>query len=93
MISKKKLKVGDLVKVISGKNKEKIDNIIKIKKSKIYLDKIFKEKKLKKGELTKKFIPFDISNVSYFLEKSKKITKIGFSEKNGKKIRKFKKIC
>jgi ribosomal protein L24 len=41
----------------------------------------------KKSEKKEIMVPIHISNVAYWLEDSKKTTKIGFSEKEGKKVR------
>lgn len=68
-----KLKVGNSVKVISGKYRGKIDSIKKLnkKKSLVYLDSIRKSKFIKSSKVgeskTKEFsVPIHISNVVFW---------------------------
>lgn len=99
-MTKTKLKSGDLVKVITGKYRGNIDYIsqLDLKKQVVYLKKVNKKKydkstpeNKKKSELKEIMVPVHISNVAYWLEDKKKITKIGFQEVDGKKLRKSRK--
>ena len=99
-MTKTKLKSGDLVKVITGKYRGAIDYIsqLDLEKRVVYLKKVNKKKydkstpeNKKKSELKEIMVPIHISNVAYWLEDKKKITKIGFQEVEGKKVRKSRK--
>ena len=89
-----KIKKGDLVKVIAGKDKDKEGKIIAInRKDKTVLvegiNKITKHSKPsvsdQNGGIIVKEGPIDISNVMYVYKG--KPTRIGFTEKDGKKVR------
>ena len=95
-IPKIKLKTGDKVKVITGKNRGTIDFISRLdpKKQVVYLKKVSRKKydkstpdSKKKSELKEIMAPVHISNVAYWLEDKKRTTKISFQEKEGKKKR------
>ncbi|MDH3003715.1 MAG: 50S ribosomal protein L24 [Candidatus Shikimatogenerans sp. JK-2022] len=93
-----KLKKGDIVKIISGKNKGSIGPILKIVKNKnVYVKNInlikkhLNKRNNKKGKIIFKESKIDISNVSFIDPKFKCITKIGIKKKNNKKIRYCKK--
>ena len=99
-MTKTKLKSGDLVKVITGKYRGNIDYIsqLDLKKQVVYLKKVSKKKydkstpeNKKKSELKEIMVPVHISNMAYWLEDKKMITKIGFQEVEGKKVRKSRK--
>ena len=99
-MTKVKLKSGDMVKVITGKYRGTIDYIsrLDLKEKVVYLKKANKKKydkstpeNKKKSELKEIMVPIDISNVAYWLEDKKKVTKIGFQELEGKKVRKSRK--
>ena len=91
-----KLKKGDEVIVLAGKDKGKIGKIIKVKplNNKAIVAGINKVKKHKKpdnnqsGGIVEKEMPIHISNLSYYDSAMKKGVKIGFkfNDKN-KKIR------
>ena len=91
-----KLKKGDEVIILAGKDKGKIGKIIKVKplNNKAIVAGINKVKKHKKpdnnqsGGIVEKEMPIHISNLSYYDSVLKKGVKIGFkfSDKN-KKIR------
>ena len=91
-----KLKKGDEVIILTGKDKGKIGKIIKVKplNNKAIVAGINKVKKHKKpdnnqsGGIVEKEMPIHISNLSYYDSALKKGVKIGFkfSDKN-KKIR------
>ena len=96
MSNKIKLKKGDEVIILAGKDKGKIGKIIKVKplNNKAIVAGINKVKKHKKpdnnqsGGIVEKEMPIHISNLSYYDSAMKKGVKIGFkfSDKN-KKIR------
>ena len=96
MNNKIKLKKGDEVIVLAGKDKGKTGKIIKVKplNNKAIVAGINKVKKHKKpdnnqaGGIVEKEMPIHISNLSYYDSAMKKGIKIGFkfSDKN-KKIR------
>ncbi len=96
MIRKKfKLKKGDDVVVLTGKDKGKKGKIIKMlpKKDKAIVSDINKYKKNTKpdnnqpGGIVEKEMPIHISNLSYFDSSLNKAIKIGYSYKNNKKVR------
>ncbi len=91
-----KLRKGDKVQVIAGKDKGKKGTIIKIfiEKGKAIVEGINKVKKhVKPGTLSKEGgiisieRPIDLSNLMYFDEKSNKPSKLGFKIVEGKKYR------
>lgn len=92
-----KLKKGDKVIVISGKDKGKVGNIQKAlpKENKVIVDGVNVRKKHIKptqanpeGSIQEIFAPIHVSNVMYYDEKSKKASRIGYKvNKDGKKIR------
>lgn len=92
-----KLKRGDKVIVISGKNKGSVGVIQKVlpKENKVVVEGVNVHKKHQKptqanpnGSVVEFFAPIDASNVAYYDEKSKKPTKIGYKvEDNGTKVR------
>mgnify|MGYP001272464568 CR=1 FL=1 len=95
-MKKFKLKKGDEVIVISGKDKGKKGKIIKMLpiKNKAIVSEINKVKKNQKpdnnqsGGIVEKEMPIHISNLNIFDSKSNKGIRVGFStNKNGKKIR------
>ena len=94
-MKKFKLKKGDEVIVISGKDKGKKGKIIKIlpKKEKAIVSDLNKVKKNQKpdnnqpGGIIEKEMPMHISNLSFYDPELKKGTKIGFKINNNKKVR------
>ena len=68
--AKSKLKVGDLVKVITGNFRGTIDHIFQINSIKeiVFLKKITR-KGFTESQKKEKFIPIHISNVKYWEEK------------------------
>ncbi|ERT57548.1 large subunit ribosomal protein L24 [Peptoniphilus koenoeneniae] len=94
-----RIKKGDTVKVIAGKDKGKTGKVLKTfpKEDKVVVEKINIVTKHQKpkgpqnpGGITKVEAPIHVSNVMYFDEKSGKGTKLGYKIENGKKVR-FKK--
>ncbi len=91
-----KIKKGDKVKIISGKNKGKISSVLKVLVSRgsIVVEGVNVVKKhVKPGALSKEGgiisieKPIDVSNAMYYEEKNKSTTKIGYKIIDGKKYR------
>ena len=96
MKNKIKLKKGDEVIVLTGKDKGKKGKIVKVISDirKVVVTDINKYKKHQKpgnnepGGIIEKDMPLHVSNVAYFDSKSNKGTRVGFDfNKDGKKIR------
>ena len=95
MNKKFKLKKGDEVIVLAGKDKGKTGKIIKMipKLMKAVVSEINKVKKNQKpdnnqpGGIIEKEMPIHISNLSFFDSVSNKGIKIGFKNINNKKVR------
>ena len=95
MKNKIKLKKGDEVIVLAGKDKGKTGKIVKMlpKQMKAVVSEINKVKKNQKpdnnqpGGITEKEMPMHISNLSYYDAELKKAVKIGFKFSNNKKVR------
>ena len=95
MKNKIKLKKGDEVIVLAGKDKGKTGKIVKMlpKEMKVVVSEINKVKKNKKpdnnqpGGITEKEMPMHISNLSFYDAELKKAVKIGFKFNNNKKVR------
>ena len=94
-MKKFKLKKGDDVLVLTGKDKGKTGKIIKMlpKDEKAIVSEINRVKKNQKpdnnqpGGIVDKEMPIHISNLSLFDAKSKKPIKIGYKINNSKKVR------
>ena len=87
-----KLKVGDKVEVISGSDKGKTGKIIKTLRSenKVIVEGVHIVKKHQKsnGNTTGGILEIDASNVMIIDPKTKKRTRIGYTnDKNNKKVR------
>ena len=91
-----KIKKGDKVKVISGKDKGKIAVVLKALTgvNKIVVEGVGIVKKhvkpgtiSKEGGIIKIEKPIDVSNVMYYDEKINKTVRIGYKIVNGKKYR------
>ena len=95
MNNKFKLKKGDEVIVLAGKDKGKTGKITKIipKKMQAIVSEINKVKKNQKpdnnqpGGIIEKEMPIHISNLSYFDSASSKPVRIGFRIVDNKKVR------
>ena len=95
MVIKFKLKKGDEVIVLTGKDKGKTGKIVKMipKKNKAIVTDINKVKKNQKpdnnqpGGIIDKEMPMHISNLSFYDSVSKKPVKIGYKIDNNKKMR------
>ena len=92
---KLKLKKGDEVIVLAGKDKGKTGKIIKMipKEKKAIVSEINKVKKNQKpdnnkpGGIIDKEMPMHLSNLSFYDPELKKGVKIGFKLSNNKKVR------
>ena len=95
MINKIKLRKGDEVIVLAGKDKGKTGKIVKMipKQMKAIVSEINKVKKNKKpdnnqpGGIIDKEMPMHISNLSFYDPELKKGIRIGYKFDNNKKIR------
>jgi len=95
MSDKFKLKKGDEIIVITGKDKGKTGKIVKMlpKNNKAIVADINKVKKNQKpdnnqaGGIIEKDMPIHISNIAYYDTSSKKAVKIGYKFENNKKVR------
>ena len=95
MNKKIKLKKGDEVIILSGKDKGKTGKIIKMfpKRDKAIVSDLNKYKKNQKpdnnqpGGIIEKEMPIHISNLSFFDSASKKGVRIGFKIEKDKKVR------
>ena len=95
MNKKFKLKKGDEVIVLTGKDKGKTGKIIKMvpKQMKAVVSEINKVKKNQKpdnnqpGGIIDKEMPIDISNLSFYDSELKKGVKIGYKLEKNKKVR------
>ncbi|MFC1771302.1 50S ribosomal protein L24 [Candidatus Margulisiibacteriota bacterium] len=91
-----KLKKGDMIIVISGKDKGKKGKILKAfpQKQKVLVEKINISKKCKradqnnKGGIVEKLIPINWSKVKLICPRSNNPTRVGFSIVDGQKKRK-----
>lgn len=99
-LKKCKLKKGDEVIVIAGKNKGQKSTIDKVdyKKGKVYLTNVNVYKKHQKptsqnqlGGIIEKVLPIDISNIMLLDPKTKTPTRIGYKIEGNKKVRYAKK--
>lgn len=95
-----KIKEGDKVKVISGKDRGKTSTVLKVLRSenKIVVEGVNLVKRhVKPGTISKEGgiisieKPIDVSNVMYYDEPSKQTTRIGYKVIDGKKYRVSKK--
>ena len=87
-----KIKKGDTVKVIAGKDKDKEGKVLAIKDGKVIVEGINMVTKHTKpsvanqqGGIVNKEAPIDISNVMVMHEG--KVTRVGFKVEDGKKVR------
>ena len=95
MSTKFKLKKGDEVIVLAGKDKGKTGKIVKMipKEMKAVVSEINKVKKNQKpdnnqpGGIIDKEMPMHISNLSFYDPKLKKGVRVGYKLENSKKVR------
>lgn len=95
-----KLKQGDEIIVVVGKDKGKLGKVSRIIGQKILVEGINLVKKHQRGNpnlgvsggIVEKSMPVDISNVALYNPKTKKADRVGFKYlEDGKKVRYFKK--
>lgn len=95
-MSKLKVKKGDKVKVITGKSKGKIGDVLKVfpSEKKLIVSGVNLAKKHTKptqtseGGIIQKELPIHVSNVSHIDPKTNEITKVGYKIlEHGKKVR------
>ena len=91
-MSTMKIKKGDTVKVIAGKDKDKEGKVLSVKDGKVLVEGVNIVTKHTKpsaanqnGGIVQKEAPIDISNVMY-VHKGK-VTRIGFKMEKDKKVR------
>lgn len=91
-----KIRTGDKVKVITGKDKGKVGEVLKVLKDKnrVIVEGVNKVKKhVKPGQITEEGgiieieKPINASNVMYLEEKTGEVTRIGYKNIDGKKYR------
>lgn len=91
-----KIHKGDMVKVITGKEKGKTGKVIEVdlKDNRVLVERINFVKrhqrptqKYRQGGIVEKEASLTISNVMYYDEKSGRATRIGFKVTDGKKVR------
>lgn len=92
-----KIRKGDAVKVLTGKDKGKTGVVLKVLSGakQVLVEGVNLVKKTVKanpqrgidGGFNSKEAPIDISNVAWFDTKTQKIEKIGFKSVEGKKVR------
>ena len=95
-MTKLKIKKGDKVKVITGKSKGKVGDVLKVFPSDNKLivagvnlaKKHTKPTQVSEGGIIQKELPIHVSNVSHIDPKTNEITKIGYKIlEDGKKVR------
>lgn len=95
----RKIRKGDEIIVITGKDKGKISAVASIvDDKKIIVAGVSTVKKCVRpnpmkgvtGGIVDKDMPIDISNVAIYNSETKKADRVGFKEENGKKVRVFK---
>ena len=95
-MSKLKIKKGDKVKVITGKSKGKIGDVLKVfpSEKKLIVSGVNLAKKHTKptqtseGGIVQKELPIHVSNVSHIYPKTNEITKVGYKIlEDGTKVR------
>lgn len=95
-MTKLRIKKGDTVKVVTGKNKGKVGEVTKVlpNASKVIVSGVNLVKKhtkptqMSEGGIVQKELPIHVSNVSMIDPKTNEATKVGYRfEKDGKKVR------
>ena len=84
-----KIKSGDTVIVIAGKDKGKTGKVIKtlVKENRVIVEGVNIQTKHKKAKSPKDEAGFDVSNVMYFDTKVNKPSRIGYALEGDKKVR------
>lgn len=94
------IKKGDQVKVITGKYKGTIGEVLQVfpKEDKVIVEGVNIAKKHLKpsqqnpdGGIVEKLLPIHVSNVMAYDSKAKVASRIGYTEEKGKKVRVYKK--
>ncbi|GBR72345.1 50S ribosomal protein L24 [Candidatus Termititenax spirochaetophilus] len=96
----KKIKKGDLVQVLSGKDKGKQEKVLEVRTAdgKVLVDNVNKVKKHTKptqghaGGIIDKLLPINVSRVALVCPSCKKAVRVGFKIVKDKKVR-FCKKC
>ncbi|NRB10481.1 MAG: 50S ribosomal protein L24 [Rickettsiaceae bacterium] len=95
-MNKLKIRKGDKVQVIAGKNKGKVGDVVKVlpKDNKVIVSgvnvvkKHTKPTKTSDGGIIQKELPIHVSNVSHIDPKTNAVTKVGYKYlEDGKKVR------
>ncbi len=94
----KKIRKGDEVIVLTGKNKGKRGKVERVVDDRVVVAGVNLVKKAIKpnpmtgatGGIEDKLMPIHVSNVALFNEKTGKADRVGFKEVDGKKVRVFK---
>ena len=93
-ITQKRIRKGDLVKVISGGNKGKIGKIVKIVGNGVWIDAVnMKVRHIAPNRLNPRggkkdvHLPIDISNIALIHDSKEATTKVGYKTVDDKKIR------
>mgnify|MGYP004606417337 CR=1 FL=1 len=94
----KKIRKGDEVIVLAGKDKGKRGKVERVLEDRVVVTGINIAKKTIKpnpmtgatGGIEDKLMPIHVSNVALFNEKTGKADRVGFKEVDGKKVRVFK---
>ncbi|GAB4163435.1 MAG: 50S ribosomal protein L24 [Rickettsiaceae bacterium] len=95
-MTKLKIKKGDKVKVITGKSKGKIGDVLKVfpAENKLLVSGVNLAKKhtkpsqVSEGGIVQKELPIHVSNVSHVDPKTNEVTKVGYKFlEDGKKVR------
>jgi large subunit ribosomal protein L24 len=98
-MSMKKIRKGDEIIVITGKNKGKISQVLQVVDGgeKVLVEGINVKKHVKPnptkgitGGVIDKAMPIHISNVAIYNSRTKKADRVGFKDEDGKKVRIFK---
>lgn len=94
-----KIKQGDEIVVITGKDKGKLSTVTKIlENNKVLVAGVNTVKKHQRGNPTmgvsggiiEKDLPIHLSNIALYNPKTKKADRVGFKVEDGKKVRYFK---
>ncbi len=91
-----KIRKGDMVQIITGKDKGKTGKVMRIDgvKGRVWVERLNMVKRHQKpsqthkqGGIIEKAAPLNISNVMYYDEKSAKGSRVGYKTENGDKVR------
>ncbi len=91
-----KIRKGDMVKVISGREKGKTGKVLKVypDRGRVLVEHLNIVKRHQKpsqthrqGGIIEKEVPIQVSNVMFYDEKAAKATRLGYKVQDGKKVR------